>query len=283
VDPSVPESVDRICQKALAYDPAERYATAADFRGALETFLGESAVEARRQLGPVVRKLFAAERAKLRALIERAGISEERSESARAMAAAARADDSNAPFVVAFGGSQEARPEDKTLVDDAVSTRVFGDRAAGPAPATMRAPVPAPRRLRIAGTFGAGVAIACALALGVATFVRMSPASSSATRAAVSRATTPVAGASVHAAFSSRWLTRAPAEAAPAPEPPAPAASTKVPAPVRTHRSKHASPAPHPRQNARRAPARIAPSGAASDLRLDSTDPWTEPGRKIVE
>ncbi|MDB4943645.1 MAG: serine/threonine protein kinase [Labilithrix sp.] len=73
IDPNVPEAIDRICQKALASDRDERYATAEDFRVDLEQYLAESGqlVNARRKLGACVSELFTDKRAEIRAVIEK--------------------------------------------------------------------------------------------------------------------------------------------------------------------------------------------------------------------
>jgi serine/threonine-protein kinase len=71
--PEVPEELDRICRKALAREPNDRYATAAHFRADLEAFLGDGIVAARRELGPLVAEMFTKQRRELRALIEAVG------------------------------------------------------------------------------------------------------------------------------------------------------------------------------------------------------------------
>lgn len=73
VDPNVPEEVDRICRKALALRPEDRYATADEFRGEIEHYLANSGklVETRRQLAPTVAELFKDKRSEIRAIIEK--------------------------------------------------------------------------------------------------------------------------------------------------------------------------------------------------------------------
>ncbi len=73
VDPSVPEAIDAICRKALAFNVDERYATADDMRADLEQYLAESGqlVSARRKLGPAVSELFKDKRAEIKAIIEK--------------------------------------------------------------------------------------------------------------------------------------------------------------------------------------------------------------------
>jgi eukaryotic-like serine/threonine-protein kinase len=73
VEPSVPEGLDRICQKALATKADDRYATAEDFRLDLESFLAETGqlVEARRRLAPSISELFDDKRNEIRSVIEK--------------------------------------------------------------------------------------------------------------------------------------------------------------------------------------------------------------------
>lgn len=72
VNPEVPEALDRICQKALAPNRDERYATAEDLRRDLERELGASGklVQSRRELGPFVASLFADKREELRRVVD---------------------------------------------------------------------------------------------------------------------------------------------------------------------------------------------------------------------
>jgi serine/threonine-protein kinase len=72
VDPTVHETIDRICRKALASRPEDRYATAEEFRVDLEQHLAETGalLEARRKLGSVVIELFTDKRAEIRQVIE---------------------------------------------------------------------------------------------------------------------------------------------------------------------------------------------------------------------
>ncbi|HVJ94558.1 MAG TPA: serine/threonine-protein kinase [Labilithrix sp.] len=73
VDPSVPEGIDRICTKALAARPADRYATADDLRSDLEQCLSDlgQLVAARRQLAPALSDLFKESRDEMREIIEK--------------------------------------------------------------------------------------------------------------------------------------------------------------------------------------------------------------------
>jgi len=86
VEPSVPEAIDRICRKALAPKPDDRYATADEFRTDLEGYLLEtgSLVDARRKLGPTISEVFKEQRAEVKQTIEKqlAKLREEPEESA---------------------------------------------------------------------------------------------------------------------------------------------------------------------------------------------------------
>jgi serine/threonine protein kinase len=75
-NPRVPAALERICMKAMAHLPADRYATAEEFRVALEDAVGASdasdaaAHVRQRDLGRYVADLFAGTRAETRAAIE---------------------------------------------------------------------------------------------------------------------------------------------------------------------------------------------------------------------
>jgi serine/threonine-protein kinase len=68
--PDAPPELVRICEKAMAYDAADRYATAAELRADLEAFLDTSRRIGGEQLGALVREHFAADREKIRTIIE---------------------------------------------------------------------------------------------------------------------------------------------------------------------------------------------------------------------
>ena len=73
VDPTVPEALDRICQKALAQNRDDRYASCEDFRLDLEQYLSDSGelVDARRKLSPAVIELFTDKRTEIKSVIEK--------------------------------------------------------------------------------------------------------------------------------------------------------------------------------------------------------------------
>jgi serine/threonine-protein kinase len=69
-DPSVPDELDRICRKALAYEPHDRY-TAAEMQTDLEAFARSSGVlMSRREIATTVSELFADKRTEVRSVVE---------------------------------------------------------------------------------------------------------------------------------------------------------------------------------------------------------------------
>jgi serine/threonine-protein kinase len=71
IAPDAPPALADICDRALALEPEERFATAAEFRDALLGFLGEEMVDADRlSLGELVGGTFQKERARLHAIVD---------------------------------------------------------------------------------------------------------------------------------------------------------------------------------------------------------------------
>ncbi len=70
VVPDVPEELARIVGKAMAFDPDDRYATAAELRAAIEGWLDTSKRIGTEEIGALVRQSFAADREKIRGLVE---------------------------------------------------------------------------------------------------------------------------------------------------------------------------------------------------------------------
>ena len=71
VNPDVPEALDRICQRAIAYRADDRYATAAEFQADLEAFIAEQGHRASpREIGKFVGDLHHEKREKLRAIVD---------------------------------------------------------------------------------------------------------------------------------------------------------------------------------------------------------------------
>ncbi|MBC7172214.1 MAG: serine/threonine protein kinase, partial [Polyangiaceae bacterium] len=72
VAPELPPALERICMRALSRDPAQRYATAIDFRAELERYLaGTRQRTGLAELGPHMKALFAEDRKRTRDLIQR--------------------------------------------------------------------------------------------------------------------------------------------------------------------------------------------------------------------
>jgi serine/threonine-protein kinase len=68
--PDAPDELCRICDKAMAFDPEDRFATAAELRAAIEGHLETSKRVGADEIGELVRRTFAAEREKVRGLVE---------------------------------------------------------------------------------------------------------------------------------------------------------------------------------------------------------------------
>jgi serine/threonine-protein kinase len=70
IAPETPDELARICDKATAPDPADRYATAAELRAALDGYLDTSKRLGAHDVATLVETAFAADRAKIRLLID---------------------------------------------------------------------------------------------------------------------------------------------------------------------------------------------------------------------
>jgi serine/threonine protein kinase len=69
--PDVPDELDRICRRALAPNPDDRYGTAVEFQTDLENYLdSQSLRRAPRELGKAVSELFADSRAEVKQVVE---------------------------------------------------------------------------------------------------------------------------------------------------------------------------------------------------------------------
>src|SRR5262249_48778833 len=71
VEPTVDPTLAAICDRALEVDPEARYATAGEFRAALQGYLAERAeIPSSSELARVMRKHFAQERAEMHGFID---------------------------------------------------------------------------------------------------------------------------------------------------------------------------------------------------------------------
>jgi serine/threonine-protein kinase len=72
LDETIPESIDRICQRAMSPKADERYATAEEFRAELEQAMADTGtlLDARRKLAPAMAELFKDRRDELRVVID---------------------------------------------------------------------------------------------------------------------------------------------------------------------------------------------------------------------
>ncbi len=177
--PGVPEEIDAICRKALAFRPEDRYATAADMRADLEAFLGRGGAAARKKLETVMKELFAPERTKLKSVLEAARLTT--TVSPNAFAAATSTGRSSDPRPIELD-SEPPPPPDRTRVMPGAPPRpepsiaamaLPNSSARGGANVTVRprAPEPAPSRQPLFLTIGAALLAGLALA-GAFVFVR---------------------------------------------------------------------------------------------------------------
>ncbi len=71
INPEVPGALDEVCMRAVALEPADRFSTALEMAGALETQLEQlGTASSSRHLGQLVRELFEDLRAQTRATVE---------------------------------------------------------------------------------------------------------------------------------------------------------------------------------------------------------------------
>ena len=72
VNPEVPAALAAICDKALAFKPEDRFATAAEMKAALEGYLDAEGLRATdTEIGALVSEAFVAERERIRELLEK--------------------------------------------------------------------------------------------------------------------------------------------------------------------------------------------------------------------
>ncbi|MBK8252180.1 MAG: serine/threonine protein kinase [Polyangiaceae bacterium] len=70
IAPDAPDELCQIVEKAMAHNPGDRYASAAEFRAAIDAYLDTSKRIGPEDVGSMVREAFAADREKVRSLIE---------------------------------------------------------------------------------------------------------------------------------------------------------------------------------------------------------------------
>ncbi len=71
VKPEIPEALNRICMRALAQRPDDRFQTAAELQSALEDYLSQAGIRtSSREVGDYLSELFSEDRAAIRAAIE---------------------------------------------------------------------------------------------------------------------------------------------------------------------------------------------------------------------
>lgn len=290
IRPDVPEEIDAICRKALAFRAEDRYATAADMQADLERFLGTRSATARRELGTILQALFEKERANLRAVLESSA--GELSASADALGLPAQPEASTMMMTVVMPNAP-ARPSGRTPSDAPLSIPV--PRAADKAsPSSKRPPGERSERKRarerrkqksrLELRIYVGVLVASILAIVVLGTIRYRAAATSAApiraRAELASDRLPLVHDARVLAASASPLAHVPAVRVPAlrahttasrtPAPPPPAVEPP-PAPAPATASV-AAPAPAPR--ASKKPA----NPANPNLHIDNSDPWGHGG-----
>jgi serine/threonine-protein kinase len=156
--PETPDELAKICDRATAPDPADRYATAAELRAALEGYLDTSKRIGAHDVATLVETMFAADRAKIRLLID-----------ARMKELSAAGSGSTSASVV--DASTSAQPEQATSVTPAPRSETTGGKAISTLKSGETAPVTASgsEAKRGRGIFVLGaVAVAAIVALLIA-------------------------------------------------------------------------------------------------------------------
>lgn len=118
--PDTHDALDAICRRALARNPLDRYASAAEMLTALEDYLGDRVVQLRRTLIAAMKATFEDDRQKRRAIIEELGSSSAIANALGAIAQqSARSSDSWAtrPLVSALAGRSDAPDETHSLAN----------------------------------------------------------------------------------------------------------------------------------------------------------------------
>ena len=260
--PGVPEAIDAICQKALAFRREDRYATADEMRADLESFLGRGSNEARKRLASAMNELFVSDRAQLRAVLE-----------ASALTAGPSIDTFTAPAALARANTPQSfrplkakpAPAEGLITVQAVALHESSTAArAVPAPAAVVPPVVA----SLATTRRPIVPIAVLLVVAVLFTVAL-------TRPAATSAGTRVASVVASDLTTAVTAVRSKGESSPAATP-----DPKKPVPGRRSAASRAGrngepsaestiPAPPPLAESAKTPRKRAP--------LDNADPWVAP------
>jgi serine/threonine-protein kinase len=176
VAPDVDEELDRICRRALAVQPDERYATAQEFQNELEAYLKTKGRPSGREIGGAVAHLFADKRAETRAIIEQK-LAELRSVPSSDFKPVAIASDSSAFSVTPSAGHEsdpDVEPDTKTMA--AADPPPAGARPSIDQRGTLRsveyaaAPRAAGRGRRVNGAIGAMVALSAIAVVAIVMF-----------------------------------------------------------------------------------------------------------------
>ncbi len=264
VKPDVPEDLDRICVTALAHAPHGRYPTADAFKGDLDAYIAAAEISGERtELGAFVGRLFAKERALLKAIVERAGRHA-------------------APVnIETLQSSRSSSSEHAGLGFSIRPTRIDDDdedlAEVAPLPVLSTSPVPAaPRRKK---SWIVGVAVAAAAVLAVAATTRVVVGSGVGgvevsfeprTKAIEARATMAQNRDVLQGAIGSP-AQDAPPPAAAAPSPPvAPPPAAAAPSPPVAPVAADTSPRPT------RDPNELPQRGKRRKTALDDADPWKD-------
>jgi serine/threonine-protein kinase len=189
VAPDVPDELAAICDKAMASNPDDRYATAAELRAAIEGWLDTSKRVGAEDVGALVRETFAADRERVQSLVET---------QVKALKVQSTTGEFAPPSLTDAASTQRRDPADTRDSTLKVATQ------SAPSAAAVK-PDAGRGRLLVA----AGIAVAIAV-VGLSVLRNPSgaatPAASAGTQAAPQIAPTPVATVDV-------WISAEPAEA----------------------------------------------------------------------
>jgi serine/threonine-protein kinase len=175
----VPEALDAIVRRALAFNPDDRYPTAAALRDDLETFaLTLAGKPSRRALGEIVSQLFTAERAQVRRIVEEQ----------LGRASAASTDQFSAPE---HSLPKLPSPKESSSAIQGLPSSGSGSTRVNAASSVM--PPPRSRAGMVAGIAGAAVVVLAIVAIVLAVRPWQTAAAPAATTQAVAPSATPIA------------------------------------------------------------------------------------------